>query len=76
MAKLSGVPKTVLRFPDVDREKSAVLNRLWMLSEATGTRCRFIEWFCSEQRLLFSKTVFLRYLVHMESRHLVSLRVD
>lgn len=30
----------------------------------------FIEWYCSEPRLSFSKTVVLRYRIHLESRHL------
>src|ERR1041385_1306657 len=35
-----------------------------MLSAATG------EWYCSEPRLSFSKTVVLRYGMHLESRNL------
>ena len=30
----------------------------------------FVEWYCSEPRLSFSKTVVLRYRIHPESRHL------
>src|SRR5215475_7593073 len=30
----------------------------------------FIECYCSEPRLSFSKTVVLRYRIHLESRHL------
>jgi hypothetical protein len=30
----------------------------------------FIEWYCSESRLSFSKTVVLGYRIHLESRHL------
>jgi site-specific recombinase XerD len=30
----------------------------------------FIEWYCSEPRLSFSKSVVLRYRIHLESRHL------
>src|SRR3954465_10696754 len=39
----------------------------------------FVEWYCSEPRLSFSKTVVLRYRMHLESRNLapgtVNLRV-
>ena len=28
------------------------------------------EWYCSEPRLSFSKTVVLRYRIHLVSRHL------
>lgn len=31
---------------------------------------KFVEWYCSESRLSFSKTVVLRYRTHLESRHL------
>ena len=30
----------------------------------------FVDWYCSEPRLSFSKTVVLRYRMHLESRHL------
>jgi len=29
-----------------------------------------VEWYCSEPRLSFSRTVVLRYRIHLESRHL------
>lgn len=39
----------------------------------------FIEWYCSEPRLSFSKIVDLRYRIHLESRHLapgtINLRI-
>src|SRR4029077_13177609 len=30
----------------------------------------FVDWYCSEPRLSFSKTVVLRYWMHLESRNL------
>ena len=30
----------------------------------------FVDWYCSEPRLSFSKTVVVRYRMHLESRHL------
>ena len=32
----------------------------------------FIEWYCSEPRLSFSRTVVLRYRMHLEARKLAS----
>src|SRR5258707_13453815 len=31
---------------------------------------RFVEWYCSEPRLSFSRTVVFRYRIHLESRRL------
>src|SRR5215468_6763611 len=67
------VPKTVLRLPDLDQAKSAVLNSLTSLDAQRGYRHaidEFVEWYCSEPRLSFSKAVVLRYRMHLESRHL------
>jgi hypothetical protein len=30
----------------------------------------FVDWYCSEPRLAFSKTVVVRYRMHLETRHL------
>ena len=30
----------------------------------------FVDWYCSEPRLSFSKTVVVRHWMHLESRHL------
>ena len=67
------VPKTVLRLPDLDQAKSAVLNSLSSIDAQRGYRHaieEFVAWYCSEPRLSFSKTVVLRYRIHLESRHL------
>ena len=67
------VPKTVLRLPDLDQAKSAVLNSLSSVDAQRGYRHaidEFIDWYCSEPRLSFSKTVVIRYRIHLESRHL------
>src|ERR1700735_3805449 len=66
-------PKTVLRLPDLDQAKSAVLNSLSSSDALRGYRHaidEFVDWYCSEPRLSFSKTVVLRYRMHLESRHL------
>jgi len=67
------LPKTVLRLPDLDQAKSAVLNSLSSIDAQPGYRHaieEFIEWYCSEPRLSFSKGVVLRYRIHLESRSL------
>ena len=66
------VPKAVLRLPDLDLAKSAVLTSLSSPDAQRGYRHaieEFIDWYCSEPRLSFSKTVALRYRMHLESRH-------
>lgn len=66
-------PKAVLRLPDLDQAKSGVLNSLNSADAQRGYRHaidEFIEWYCSEPRLSFSKTVVLRYRIHLESRRL------
>ena len=65
--------KTVLRLPDLDQAKSAVLNSLSSADAQRGYRHamdEFIEWYCSEPRLSFNRTVVLRYRIHLESRSL------
>src|ERR1022692_682265 len=65
--------KTVLRLPDLEVAKSAVLNSLSCPDAQRGYRHaidEFVEWYCSEPRLSFSKTVVVRYRMHLESRKL------
>src|SRR5271166_4305356 len=67
------VHKTVLRLPDLDQAKSAVLNSLSSQESQRGYRHaidEFIEWYCSEPRLSFNKAVVTRYRIHLESRQL------
>ena len=64
-------PKTVLRLPELDQAKSAVLNSLSSAEAQRGYRHaidEFVEWYCSEPRLSFNKAVVLRYRIHLESR--------
>jgi hypothetical protein len=64
-------PKTVLHLPELDQAKSAVLNSLNSAEAQRGYRHaidEFVEWYCSEPRLSFNKTVVLRYRIHLESR--------
>src|SRR6266487_4139948 len=67
------VTKSVLRLPDLEVAKSAVLNSLSCPDAQRGYRHaidEFVDWYCSEPRLSFSKTVVVRYRMHLESRHL------
>jgi hypothetical protein len=65
--------KTILRLPDLDIAKAAVINSLSCPDALRGYRHaidEFVDWHCSEPRLSFSTTVVVRYRIHLESRHL------
>ena len=65
--------KTILRLPDLEVAKTAVINSLSCPDAQRGYRHAidgFVDWYCSEPRLSFSKTVAVRYRMHLESRHL------
>src|SRR3979411_698324 len=65
--------KSVLRLPDLDHAKTAVLNSLTSLDAQRGYRHaidEFVDWYCSEPRLAFNRIVVLRYRSHLESRQL------
>ena len=68
-------PKTVLRLPDLEQSKNAVLNSLAAASSQDSYRHaidEFIGWYYSEPRLAFNRTVILRYRVFLEQPHLAS----
>ena len=72
-------PKRVLRLPDLDHSKTAVLNTLGSLESQRSYRFAiedFIAWFCSEPRLAFNKTVVLRYRLQLEARHLSASTIN
>ena len=64
-------PKRILALPDLEQAKSAVLNTL---TSKSGQRTydhaitEFVEWYCSEPRLAFNRTVVLRYRISLEQR--------
>jgi len=65
--------KSVLRLLDLEHAKSAVLNSLSSQDAQRGYRHaidEFVDWYCSEPRLAFNRTVVLRYRSHLESRQL------
>src|SRR5215813_2826864 len=64
-------PKRVLALPDLEQSKTAVLNSL---TSRSGQRSYdhaitdFVEWYCSEPRLAFNRTVVLRYRIYLEQK--------
>lgn len=66
-------PKAVLRFPDLEHSKIAVLNSLPAVNSQRSYRHafdEFIGWYCSEPWLAFNRTVVLCYRFFLEQRNL------
>ena len=70
MAKKSKrTPKSVLKLPDPEQSKSAVLNSLPSVSSRRSYDYairEFTDWYCSEPRLAFNKIVVTRYRIYLE----------
>ena len=67
--KRKRAPKTVLKLPDLEQSKSAVLNSLTSSSSKRSydhAIREFIDWYCSEPRLAFNRTVVTRYRIALE----------
>jgi site-specific recombinase XerD len=71
--------RRVLRLPDLDHCKTAVLNSLG----SPGSRRvyeyaidQFITWYCSEPRLTFNRIVVVRYRMYLESRRLAANTIN
>jgi site-specific recombinase XerD len=71
--------RIVLRLPDLDHSKMAVLNSL----TSPGSRRvyqfainQFITWYCSEPRLAFNRIVVVRYRMYLESRRLAANTIN
>jgi site-specific recombinase XerC len=71
--------RTILRLPDLDHSKLAVLNSL----ASPGSRRvyqyaieQFIAWYCSEPRLAFNRIVVLRYRMFLEGRGLAANTIN
>jgi hypothetical protein len=72
-------PKTVLRLPDLDHSKSAVLQTLGSAASRKTYAFAiddFIGWYCSEPRLAFGRTVVLRYRYYLEARQLAPATIN
>jgi site-specific recombinase XerD len=72
-------PKTILRLPDLEQSKHAVLNSLAAASsrESYGHAIdEFIGWYCSEPRLALNRTVVLRYRFFLEQKNLAPSTIN
>ena len=71
--------RRVLRLPDLDHCKSAVLNTLGSPASRRVYEFaidQFISWYCSEPRLAFNRIVVVRYRMYLESRHLAANTIN
>jgi site-specific recombinase XerD len=71
--------RRVLRLPDLDHCKSAVLNSLGSPASRRVYEYaieQFIAWYCSEPRLAFNRIVGVRYRIYLESRHLAANTIN
>ena len=65
--------KSVLRLPDLEHAKAAVLNSLTSMDAQRGYRHaidEFVDWYCSAPRLALNRIAVLRCRSHLESRQL------
>ena len=72
-------PKTVLKLPDLEQSKSAVLDSLTSQSSQRSydhAIREFIDWYCSEPRLAFNRTVVTRYRISLEQAHYASSTIN
>src|SRR6266704_673204 len=72
-------PKSVLKLPDLEQSKSAVLNSLTSQSSQRSydhAIREFIDWYCSEPRLAFNKTVVSRYRIFLEQVHYATSTIN
>jgi hypothetical protein len=61
--------KIVLRLPDLDHTKAAVLNSLSSPHSQGNYKFameQFITWYCSEPRLALNRAVVLRFRLYLE----------
>ena len=71
--------KTILRLPDLEQSKNAVLYSLAAASsqESYGHAIdEFIGWYCSEPRLALNRTVVLRYRFSLEQKNLAPSTIN
>jgi len=71
--------RRVLRLPDLDHCKLAVLNSLGSPASRRVYEYaidQFIAWFCSEPRLAFNRIVVVRYRMYLESRQLAANTIN
>jgi len=71
--------RRVLRLPDLDHCKLAVLNSLGSPASRRVYEYaidQFIAWYCSEPRLAFNRIVVTRYRMYLESRGLAANTIN
>jgi site-specific recombinase XerD len=71
--------RRVLRLPDLDHCKTAVLNSLGSPASRRVYEYaidQFIAWYCSEPRLAFNRIVVVRYRLYLESRRLAANTIN
>jgi len=71
--------RRVLRLPDLDHCKLAVLNSLGSPASRRVYEYaidQFVAWYCSEPRLAFNRIVVVRYRMHLESRGLAANTIN
>jgi len=71
--------RRVLRLPDLDHCKLAVLNSLGSPASRRVYEHaidQFVAWYCSEPRLAFNRIVVVRYRMYLESRGLAANTIN
>src|SRR5215467_2527209 len=71
--------KTILRLPDLEQSKNAVLNSLAAPSSQVSYAHaidEFIGWYCSEPRLAFNRSVVLWYRFFLEQNNLAPSTIN
>ena len=71
--------RRLLRLPDLDHCKLAVLNSLASPASRRVYQYaidQFIAWYCSEPRLAFNRIVVVRYRMYLESRSLAANTIN
>jgi integrase len=72
-------PKRLLALPDLGQSKAAVLNSLTSKSGQHSydhAITDFVEWYCSEPRLAFNRTVVLRYRIYLEQKRYAATTIN
>src|SRR5689334_20682059 len=71
--------KTVLRLPDLERAKAAVLNSLASPESRRSYEFaiqNFVQWCCPEPRLALNRIVVNRYRMQLEQLHLAPSTIN
>src|SRR5437879_541704 len=72
-------PPKRLALPDLEQSKAAVLNTLTSKSGQRSYDCAitdFVDWYCSEPRLAFNRSVVLRYRIFLEQKRYAATTIN